>query len=222
MSSNPIELGNFPFHNKDKAKVYIRTEIFRDYPLRAQIDNPGYIALLDDVLRLKPNADDAEGVGIDYFFVALKSDFHDEAEPDAKVIAIHRFDHSEDDLEYERVLDGSSEIVAVKDALRREVTSLESEYRSGRFDGGREVSSDIDAEPIATPEDSEVRYGDPTWGQLTQGFASQMGGWNRISTHVGNGSSQIEQRLVDEAVREAWVDYHRANAHMLLTLKKGH
>ena len=79
---------------------------------------------------------------------------------------------------------------------------------------------DMAGEPLSSHDEAEVRYGSPSWGALTFGFAREQGGWNAIETTSGDGEAQVGRRLKDDSVRDAWIEYYDANADPQLWKKR--
>ena len=63
-------------------------------------------------------------------------------------------------------------------------------------------------------------YREPSWGELTAGFANAQGGWGEIKTAGGSGEVQIGYKLSDNQVRDDWIEYWIRNAHPLIVSKE--
>lgn len=216
-----VSLGPRDFPSKSIAKTYISTEILHHYPIGDPITDPEHIAVLMDVLRMKDNADEKIGSGIDYFYVDRTSRFENYVAADARTFVIRHTDPAEEDVDfgYTRVIDGGGHVAAVKDALRHEALAQRDAFKFSHFSGGGTVY-DVAGEPMTGHEEAEVRYGSPSWGALTYAFVKEQGGWAAIQTTSGDGEAQVGRRLTDASVRDAWIAYYEANADPELWKKR--
>lgn len=218
--ATPITLGPRDFFSKSAAKTYIGSEILHRYGVGVPIDNQEHIEVLMDVLFLKDNADEKIGGGINYFYVEHTSKFRDYVSPDALTLVIRHIDPNERDVDfgYTATIDGADSAAKVKDALRHEAEPLRDRFKFGHFASG-EVVHDIEGEPMTEHDQAEVRYGSPTWGEMTFAFAHVHGGWDAIETTSGDGDAQIGRRLVDDGLRTSWLEYWTDNADPILKKK---
>ncbi|HRN28753.1 MAG TPA: DUF3223 domain-containing protein [Terrimesophilobacter sp.] len=221
--SHPVELGARTFPNKSAAKSYVRAEILHAYEIGEPIRDPEHLDILMDILDRKDNGAEKRGGGIDYFFVDFTRNYRVYVRPDARTLAIRHTSPNEVDVDfgYESAIADSSDIDFAKEALRYTIQDKRDEFKFSNF-SGPELPSDADGELIERHEDSEVRYKDPTWGQLTANFAARVGGWEAIETHSGDGvSPQIGRRLISDGIAAQWRDYYDSHANPVLTRTRG-
>jgi hypothetical protein len=220
--AHPIELGGMTFVSKTAAKQYIKEKILDGYPIGEDVSDPDHIAILMDVLMMKEDPARKMGEGM-RFFIDDKKRYGYYVQAGTPTIAIRYSTGEPEDFGYTKTVDGAGPMQYVKDALRHEARPLHDQMRFGAFSSGSPVFSEINGEEIDSVEDSEVRYHDPSWGELTGGFVATQGGWEKIETTSGDRTGgQLGRRLVSDKVRDEWLDYHRANANPYLRHKPGH
>lgn len=217
-----VTLGPRDFPSKTVAKDYIKVEILHAYNIGDPITDHEHVAVLMDVLRMKENAAEKIGNGIDHFYVDHTSRFENYVSPDARTLVIHHTDPAEEDVDfgYTKVIDGGGQVVAVKDALRHEALGERDAFKFSYFASGGTVY-DMAGEPMTSHDEAEVRYGSPSWGALTYDFVQEHGGWDAIETTSGEGEPQVGRRLADSRLRDDWIEYYRANADPELWKKRG-
>lgn len=194
------------------------TEILNGYPVGSQITDPDHIAILEDLLRRKPSEGEKVGPGIAYWFVDLTKNYISYVSPDARTVAIMRTDGTPVDVGYVKVIDQHGHVDDVKQALRYSIQDKRDATKFGAFSRG--TVYDEHGDVIDSHDEAEVRYEDPTWGQLTADFAASVGGWDAIETDGGGGSAQIGERLVNSEIEKQWRDYYDANAVPHVTRKR--
>ena len=72
---------------------------------------------------------------------------------------------------------------------------------------------------IDSYHDAEDRYANPTWANLSEGFATTQGGWDQIPLTAGEGQTQISGNLADPAQLQAWKDYWHQHARPIIVMK---
>lgn len=215
-----IELGPRTFASKTTAKAYVRSEILHSYELGEPITNPEHVGVLEAIVLRKPNAGEKIGDGIAHFYVESTRRFRSYAREEHRTLVIHHANGDEPDVDfsYEKAIDGEGQVDFVDDALRQEAQGLRDGFKFSSFDSGGTVY-DYRGEPMTHHSEAEVRYGVPSWAKLVYDFVQSEGGWDAIQTTSGDGDAQIGRRLVDEDVRQRWLEHWHSNADPYL-LKK--
>ena len=93
---------------------------------------------------------------------------------------------------YNTAIDQSDDRAVVKEALRSEVEDLRIAFRERAFESGASVVCLFMRKVLTEWDEAAVIYHDPSWGELTAGFARTQGGWVPLSTNVGLAESKSD------------------------------
>ena len=132
----PVSLGPRDFPTKGAAKTYVSTEILHGYPVGVPITKEDHIDVPFDILRRKENSAEKIGTGIDHFYVDYTQKFKNYVAADSKTIVVHRTSGEDVDFGYGRIIDGSTIVDYVKDALRGALLDYRDDFKFSRFAGG--------------------------------------------------------------------------------------
>jgi len=189
-------------------------------PVMALAQQAGLCSNCSNATTMRPTR---SGVGVKEFFIrrtALGKGRVQHVRKDARGIWIRRFDGSEEDWSYTSAIDQEGRQSDVKEALRAVADEQRVRFREQAFASGP-VFCARTGEPISALEDAEVRYEQPSWGQLTVGFVATQGGWDAIELTAGDGQVQIAGDLADDRQRQAWTAYWEQHACPVLVKKPG-
>ncbi|MFK5256150.1 DUF3223 domain-containing protein [Propionibacterium freudenreichii] len=217
----PVNLPSKQFPSRKAAKDWVRDEIKDHYGLEEVVTDPLHVAVLFDLLDRDDDADEKVGAGVAEFFIRLTSLGQGHiryVKSDARGIWIRRVDGSEDDWSYTSAIDQEGIKSDVKDALRAVINDERLAFRDSAFNAGP-VYCDRTGKLIASLQDAEVRYKDPSWAQLTESFAKELGGWDKILLTAGEGRTQISGSLADAHQLQAWKSYWHQHARPILVAK---
>lgn len=201
------------FKNRTAAKNYIRDEILHSYPVHTRIPAGSHHQLLVEVLELHSDAEEKIGPGIDHFYVeeTWRLPGRYAVARDQRAIIVVRTDGEERDWSYHHVIDRPHAAANVKSALTFALDEDRIARRDATFAAGP-VACAVTGETINQKHQADTRHLDPTWNELTTGFASAHGGWEAIETHSGNGVIFVGRDIEDTALRDAWLSYYAAHA----------
>lgn len=219
----PVNLPSKQFPSRKAAKDWVRDEIKDHYGLEEVVTDPLHVAVLFDLLDRDDDADEKVGVGVAEFFIRLTSLGHGHiryVKRDARGIWIRRIDGSEDDWSYTSAVDQEGIKSDVKDALRAVINEERLAFRESAFNTGP-VRCARNGKVIDSLQDAEVRYENPSWALLTEGFAKDQGGWDNIALTAGDGQTQISGSLADADQLRAWKSYWHEHARPVLVAKPG-
>jgi hypothetical protein len=219
--AKPVVLPSRTFATQALAIAWVRDNIKDAYPLYGVITDPDHFQVLTELLERDNDAETKIGVGVREFFIGRTADGPGHVayvRADARGVWIRRIDGSEDDWSYQSAIRQDGHQSNVKEALRAVVSPQRTRFRELAFQGNS-VRCAFTGEIIARLEDAEVRYVEPSWGDLVAGFVAMQGGWDAIALTDGEGTAQIAGSLADADQRAAWVAYWKANAHPVLVRK---
>ncbi|WP_225755214.1 DUF3223 domain-containing protein [Actinotalea sp. Marseille-Q4924] len=221
--AKPVNLPSKSFPTRAAAKAWVRDEIKDHYSLESVVADPLHVAVLLDLLERDDDAVDKVGVGVKEFFIrrtALGKGRVQHVKHDARGVWIRRVDGTEEDWSYTSAIDQEGRQSDVKEALRAVLDEDRVRFREEAFAAGP-VRCARTGELIPSRDDAEVRYGNPSWAQLTAGFVETQGGWDAIELTAGDGQVQIGGDLADAGQRRAWKSYWERYARPLLVKKPG-
>lgn len=219
--AKPVILPSKRFATRSAAKAWVRDEIKDHYGLESVVTDPLHVAVLFDLLERDDDAAEKVGVGVKEFFIrrtALGKGRVRHVRHDARGIWIRRVDGTEEDWSYTSAIDQEGRQSDVKEALRAVVDEDRVRFREGAFAAGP-VHCARTGETIASWDEAEVRYENPSWAQLTAAFVATQGGWDAIELTAGDGNVQIAGDLADPAQRRAWREYWASHARPVLVRK---
>lgn len=211
----PFVIPSMSFRSRTAAKNYIRDNILRAYELRTRIPAGPHDQLLREVLRLHSDAEEKIGPGIDYFYIqeTWRLPGKEAVGRDQRAIIVVRSDATDRDWSYWHVIDQPGEAANVKSALAFALEDGRLRRRDADFAAGKPpVYCALTGELIKQKHQADTRHLSPTWGELTEDFASTHGGWGTIETHSGNGYIFVGRDVEDETLRNQWLDYYDATA----------
>lgn len=219
--AKPVVLPSMTFPTRKAAKDWVRDEIKDHYDLEEVITDPLHVAVLHDLLDRDDDAAEKIGAGIKEFFIrrtALGGGHIQYVRRDARGVWIRRVDGSEDDWSYTSAINQEGLQSDVKDALRAVINEDRLSFREQAFAHGP-VRCARTGVMIDSFHDAEVRYANPSWASLAEGFARTQGGWDQIPLSAGEGQTQISGNLADPSQLQAWKDYWHKHARPIIVMK---
>ena len=211
----PVILDSFSWPTRAAAEEYFQTILRRSgYLLGDVISDVDHQQALLELLERHPDVEDKSRGGVKNFYIGRTRDGgRVNVSADAIGIWIERQDGTKVDFSYITAIRQPSQEVNVKEALRFAVADIRQMYRDARFAAGTAMS-DLSGSPIESRELGHVIYLDPSWHELTEGFAAGEGGWDRIAISHGSGGIQIGGAVDSPDQLARWRDYHARSAAM--------
>lgn len=226
MVSKPLDIGKKAFKTKETAEDYIRgimDSAKSRGELPQEITDDEEISVLKALLDWHDQNQEKVGSGIEYFFVDYSAAHPD---PDAEYIPkagqveilIKRTDQSEMDISALDLVEDYGIAPAtihkrrVKEALREIIDPRRRKLRDKAVIEGKVKDKD-GVKTVTSFDQAKVVYRNPRWAELTEGFASEVGGWDAIELSEGKRTIQKGKRLKNAAVKDQWIDYWTKNAH---------
>jgi hypothetical protein len=207
----PFVTPSMTFGSRTAAKDFIRDNILHAYKLRTRISVGPHDQLLREVLQLHPDAEEKAGPGIDYFYVqeTWRLPGKDAVGRNLLAIIAVRSDGTERDWSYHHVIDQPNEVAIVKNALAFSLENGRLRRRDTEFAAGMPpVRCALTGKLIKQKHQADTRHLNPTWSELTEGFAHAHGGWSAIETHSGNGQIFVGRDVDDVILRKQWLAYY--------------
>ena len=132
---------------------------------------------------------------------------------------IKREDGTETDISYPSCIDPRKPIDEIKDACRRAVESIITEYK---FKHVYPTISDLSGQYIQCPDDAEVDHYDMDFVELVNNWVSLNGGEEKVHSkknETEDGSEITE--FTDRELVESFIQYHNSHTHLrLITIEE--
>lgn len=164
-----------------------------------------------DLLRLHPEADRKIGSGVEFFFVADNPVYPG---PRSRGFRVHRADGSETDFSFWECVRPSSHSQKVIDAFRHVIEPDLRQFKQHVFDSSDDgIVACPDTGQTLTFTSAHVDHKAPlTFDRMIADFLVFEGiSANDVRLHA-SGDNEYQDRLVDLALQERWIAYHRDNA----------
>jgi hypothetical protein len=217
--AKPVVLPSRTFMTRSEAKDFCRTIHNITYAPGENVTDPDDFAVLMDLVRQHPTADEKIGPGIQDFFVQYTS-YGDRAHvAHAQTgIWIRDIEGQERDFSYNTCIDQPDEMAVVKDALRNSIADLREAFREAAFTHTT-VTCPRTGKVMTDWNEAALVYENPSWADLTSAFAATEGGWNQVVTDAGRGEVQIGRLLQDNGQTERWRQFWKSKAKTVLVSK---
>lgn len=207
-----LTIGDMTFNTATSARDFIRT-----FMNNAEVDTP----LTNDderfvlaLLGRHPHSTEKIGSGIEYFVVRINR-FVGRAN---RGLWIKRTDGSEIDFSWVECLKPSTHEYRVKNAMRSAIQDDVFEFKRITFNGRSTVDCKITGLPVAFA-DADVHHV-PSFVELVERFTGRD--YAGIEVDAGKCEAQIGDRLVDDAYRDKWVEYHKQTAGLFIVDRAAH
>lgn len=132
---------------------------------------------------------------------------------------IKREDGTETDISYPSCIDPRKPIDEIKDACRRAVESIITEYK---FKHVYPTISDLSGQYIQCPDDAEVDHYDMDFVELVNNWVSLNGGEEKVHSKINETEygSEITE-FTDRELVESFIQYHNSHTHLrLITIEE--
>lgn len=194
-------IGERTYRTKESAKAAI-------YEVRDRVKARGGTSPDDDeflrnLVALHPDAESKVGCGVDHFEV--RRNVNNDG------FWIVRTDESETDFSFIKCLYGASQEAKVQSAMRYAVLDQKLAARDLAFAGADILTCPVTGEPIRVG-DCHMDHESPTFVEIADAFAEQVGGYASIETISIDGD--IGRRFVDFALSSRWQAFHAERARL--------
>ena len=131
---------------------------------------------------------------------------------------IKREDGTETDISYPSCIDPRKPIDEIKDACRRAVESIITEYN---FKHVYPTISDLSGQYIQCPDEAEVDHYDMDFVELVNNWVSLNGGEEKVHSKINETEDGSEiTEFTDRDLVESFIQYHNSHTHLrLLTIE---
>lgn len=132
---------------------------------------------------------------------------------------IKREDGTETDISYPSCIDPRKPIDEIKDACRRAVESIITEYK---FKHVYPTISDLSGQYIQCPDDAEVDHYDMDFVELVNNWGSLNGGEEKVHSKINETEDGSEiTEFTDRELVESFIQYHNSHTHLrLITIEE--
>jgi len=211
MAARPVAFGKYSFPSENKAKQECN-RIRDQYLPNGRVSDDADETFLRALVEEHRHREEKIGNGIEFFQVGPTSSLH--ARSGNFGIWIKQTGVEELlDFGYGGVIRGITdaggsrqERERVDRALRLAVRPMTDKFLSDWRGSGQPLVSCLSGKTLNPAEPIDVIHDDPRWGQLVRDFTVIVGGVAQVETKRLDHS--LGEVLVDEAVREAWIQYH--------------
>lgn len=213
--AKPVVLESRTFSTTKEAIEFVQTNILYAYKLEEVVSDPELHQILLELIARHPDREVKERGGIKEFFIRQtnKGDFK-YVKNDARGIWIRRPDLTVEDFSFHTAIKKPSEWANRAEALRISINLKRIAWRENRISTGG-AHCDVTGEVITDWNQAEVRYANPSWVELVDGFIAERGA---VKQHSGKGKIAIGGQLEPEDA-VAWHQYWEKHARPLLVLK---
>lgn len=209
----PISVAGHDFRTKGAAKQFIAA--LRDrYPDGVLIPEPDS-SFLAELLTIHPEAADKIGCGIGHFTVMTDAIFGR-----TRHFVVHRTNGSSTDFSFHSCVDGRNHRRDRLEAMRRALEPSILRFRAAGFAAGEVICPFSGS--VLTPQTCHIDHTPPTT------FLALAERWLVASVLTLDqvaitppADNQTVTRMIDEAQRESWIDYHDRHASLRAISPRG-
>jgi hypothetical protein len=204
-----IQIGEKSFASKEEAKKAIQTILYRYKP--RQEFSPEDAEFIVDVVSLHPEADTKIGPGVKAVFACNVEGYS------SRGFFLRRSDESIEQFSFNKCLRPPSPKELVIKALRQLVVDQVLDFKKNAFSETSAIKCPLTGESV-TQKDCHVDHVTP-FRDLVEMFAYGQGvRLDEATTESGDGA---EVKLMDKALADKWIKYHRDNAVLRIVSRKG-
>nr|WP_170181231.1 DCL family protein [Chlorobaculum thiosulfatiphilum] len=214
--SIPVTLGSYTFPSKTAADKAIR-EIRDRYEDRVPILEDNAVDVLLGLVANHPQREEKAGAGVAGFFVAQAPEFN------TRCFYVRRVDGTETDISWKEALTPSTPITRLRMACRNAINDQKLAYKDSQW-----PTRDTEARtcPISgndfTRDEAHVDHEPPhTLKSLVNEWLAENQ-WTAQDVEIDHtGDQKAVDTFMDEAQRESWHRFHKANALLRLVSAEG-
>lgn len=215
MAARPVNFDKYSFPSVNKAKAECK-RIRDKYAAGEKVSDPADEAFLRALVAEHRNSEAKIGSGIERFEVASNSSLG--ARAGNLGIWIKQVGKSElVDFGYggvvEWIADPGNERQEgrrVERALRNAIRPLTDQFLADCLSSAQPLTSCLTGKALDPTQPIDVLHDRPRWGQLVEEFVGARGGYSAVLTRQTEQS--LGEVLVDDSLRDAWVEFHRQRA----------
>jgi hypothetical protein len=209
MTAIPVSFGDFAFLTRDAAEGFIRVNIINPHIGLTRVPAGRIHDALVDLIQQHPQAGSKIGSGIDHFRVDPASTWKPAVPMKStnQTLVVVRLDTTEEDWSWTAAVRQPSEIAQKRSAMRNVLYPRIQALKSAALLVGP-VKCPRTGVLITSVSDAQIVHRSPSWAQITDDFATTIGGWTSLVTVSAGAGAEIS----DPAVRAAWEAYYDSHA----------